>query len=59
MEKGELILGRVNLNVGKDECSPAIEILDYEGATDGEVVVLRVERVSRWGVWMTKEEEKK
>lgn len=52
METGELVLGRVNLNAfkktDKKETTPhpVIEILDNDGNTDGEIVVLKVLRVS-------------
>ena len=59
MNKDDLILGRVNLNFGKDKCSPVIEILDDEGASDGDIVVLRVERISRYGTWENVEKDKK
>jgi len=49
MEQDDLILGRVNLNGGKDECSPIIELLDWDGVVDGEIVVLQVKKVSKQG----------
>jgi len=51
MEIGELVLGKVNLNAfkktDKKETTPhpVIEILDNDGNTDGEIVVLKVLRV--------------
>lgn len=46
MEKGDLILGRVSLNAYKikNQVTPVIEILDSEGSSDGELVVLKVLR---------------
>ena len=50
MEKGELVLGRVNLNAfkknNKNKPYPVIEILDNDGSTDGEIVVLKVLRTN-------------
>jgi len=45
-EKGDIILGKVNLNVHlkKNTPSPMIRILDSEGHADGEILVLKVLR---------------
>lgn len=45
-EEPELILGKVNLNaeLKKNQPTPVIEILDSDGNTDGDIVVLKVLR---------------
>ena len=45
-EKGDIILGRVSLNAYKikNQPSPVIKILDSDGNTDGDILVLRVLR---------------
>lgn len=46
-EKGDLILGKVNLNAKlykKNQPCRVIEILDSEGNFDGEILVLKVLR---------------
>ena len=45
-EKGDIILGKINLNVmlKKNQPTPMIKILDSEGHYNGEILVLKVLR---------------
>jgi len=52
MEEGDLILGRVRLNAYKvrdkqKSPHPVIEMMRNDGATEGEIVVLKVIRCSQ------------
>ena len=47
MNKGDVIVGRVRMNPLNNEFTPCVELLLFDGLSDGELVLLEVKN-ARW-----------
>jgi len=47
MEKGDIIVGRISMNPIGNKLTPCIELLLFDGLSDGELVLLEVKNC-RW-----------